>query len=101
MNLSAAADPTKQACNHAPMQVKELSAAFGVGQDYLYAMRDAGAPFWGRVSTVAAIMEWWAANPSFTRRKARKSPAMRVPAPGPAPVPVRKGLARNGEVLVL
>tara|TARA_R110000868_G_scaffold176896_1_gene414864 strand:- start:5445 stop:5750 length:306 start_codon:yes stop_codon:yes gene_type:complete len=101
MTPTHAADPIKQACNHVPLQVKELSAAFGVGQDYIYAMRDAGAPFWGRVSTVAAIMEWWAANPSFTRRKARKSPAMHLPAPGPVPLPARKGLARNGDILVL
>lgn len=105
MNLSPAADPTKQPCNHVPLTAKELGAAFRVGQDYIYAMRDAGAPFWGRVSTVAAIMEWWQANPNFSRRSARKvkaTVAVVVPAPpAPAPVPPNRRVARNGGILVL
>lgn len=101
MNLSRGADPTKQPCNHVPLCVKGLAAAFGVGADYIYAMRDAGAPFWGRVSTIAAIMEWWGQNPSFSRRNARKSNARPIPAPIAKVVVTKKAVARNGEVLVL
>ena len=101
MKLSDRSDPTKQECNHRPLCVKQLAVEFGVGVDYVYAMRDAGAPFWGRVSTVAAIMEWWAANPTFSRSKARKREGTTAPGAVPVPLQGAKRPARNGEVFVV
>ena len=48
-----------------------VAAALGVSLDYVYAMRQAGAPFWGRVTTVSAMMEWWRLNPSFRYKHTR------------------------------
>ena len=105
MKPSPSADPTLQPCNHVPLTAKELSGVFHVGQDYIYAMRDAGAPFWGKVSTVAALMEWWQANPQFSRRSARKGKAtgtvIAVSLPLLSPVPIPRKVARNGGILVL
>ena len=59
------ADPIQQAVNQVPLPPKALASAMGVSLAYVYAMRRAGAPFWGRLSTVAALLEWWKQNPKF------------------------------------
>ena len=101
MNLTAAADPLKQECNHRPHTAKELAGKFGVSLGYVYAMRNAGAPFWGRVSTVAALLEWWGQNPSFTKGQPRKSNAMGQVLPIKEPVRVVKRSGRNGTLYVV
>jgi len=65
--LPAHADPIQQAQNQVPLCAKALAVTFGVSTNYIYRMRAAGAPFWGRFSTVASLMEWLRVNPTFRR----------------------------------
>lgn len=72
VDIPEGADPTRQPWHHRPMAAKELAAALGISRDYVYTMRRAGAPFWGRLSTVAALLSWWSLHPDHTLRKGRK-----------------------------
>lgn len=44
---------------------KQLAAELGVSKFFTTALKRAGAPFWGRYTTIEAIMGWLHDNPSF------------------------------------
>jgi hypothetical protein len=51
--------------------VKELAPLLRVSEQYLRAMRRAGAPFYGRLAYESELIAWWKKNRNFRFRKNR------------------------------
>lgn len=60
------------------LNAKEAAAAFNVSVWTVYAMKKAGAPFYGRYCTISDLDAWWRAHPDFCASKVwRAGPGQR------------------------